>query len=682
MNNLAEKIKALPKNIKGYLTSLVSTNTNVEITSSFNVPSDRIVKIINLQSKFFVKEIPIADFPKMLKEASGLDEQKSKELALQFAGRKFLMVDDYFNGEASKLVISLGGKPDDFKADLEKQKADLKKEQAEIATEEKESKNKTEETSVDNSYVKKEAPKDVTPVSPEEEKHSIMNLFEEELLSILEIKKDDDIDLIQDLDREILEFLLNDEKFKASLETAISNNKQPLSSNQLIIDSQKAEPIAANWLRDLMKNNKGNDFNLALTDYLTQSDNFRKLNAGEKAIINNLFKLHHNLHYWPDSVATLPLEKWQIIPYNSSNEELSKTVNRSENVNITNNLKPEKEEKENQVNEPVVTPPRPAAAPTFHFNPKDEDEVAKIKEELVSTPSVDWPAWASEISKKSGLKLKDEVLNRRFINIIIARLKDVRDALETKDVMTRPTKVGGLGMEAVEADRLIKLIGEEIKVGSGSFGSKIKEEKTEQPIKSKGPILPAKREELKEALKASAEVTKQKLSSSVKFDLAHELAPPPPSLVKSEPVKPKAKLPMPEKKNLPPLRRPTRLPVGPKPRIDDVKPIAKLVGPVGELGNMNVVDFRRISPEANRAASKIMEMVDLLENDSFAERLAGIKAWRDSDLYRLYLSIGRESMLKGKLVKEVIEEKKKRGEPTLTEAEFEAIMDLNNKLRF
>jgi hypothetical protein len=118
-----------------------------------------------------------------------------------------------------------------------------------------------------------------------------------------------------------------------------------------------------------------------------------------------------------------------------------------------------------------------------------------------------------------------------------------------------------------------------------------------------------------------------------------------------------------------------------RPSVTDIIAPPRLVGPIEELRRLAVVDFRRLSRDPREANLKIRDKIDLLADRSFAERDRGVKAWQESAVNRLYLDILRLS-LEGKPVPEVIAVREKNGEPTLTKAEFDAIMDLNRKLRF
>ncbi len=119
-----------------------------------------------------------------------------------------------------------------------------------------------------------------------------------------------------------------------------------------------------------------------------------------------------------------------------------------------------------------------------------------------------------------------------------------------------------------------------------------------------------------------------------------------------------------------------------KVKMEDIKKVSKLGGTLEEVGSMSLVDFRRISKDTKITIAKIMGMFKLLEEDSFSKRLAGIKAWRKSPVNRLYLSLGQESIVKQKDIKEVIEIRKKDKKEYLSQEEFDAIMELNTKLRY
>ncbi|PLX27784.1 hypothetical protein C0583_00910 [Candidatus Parcubacteria bacterium] len=117
-----------------------------------------------------------------------------------------------------------------------------------------------------------------------------------------------------------------------------------------------------------------------------------------------------------------------------------------------------------------------------------------------------------------------------------------------------------------------------------------------------------------------------------------------------------------------------------KVRMEDIKHVSKLSGPEEELASMTLVDFRRLGDSPNERIDKIINMLNLLEEESFSKRMIGIKAWRKSPLNTMYRQLGQESMTKQKDIRELLYEKDES--ECMSKEEFDAVMQLNKKLRY
>ncbi len=111
-------------------------------------------------------------------------------------------------------------------------------------------------------------------------------------------------------------------------------------------------------------------------------------------------------------------------------------------------------------------------------------------------------------------------------------------------------------------------------------------------------------------------------------------------------------------------------------------PKSMVMGPVEELKAISLADFRKMADSPQEAAEKILEKISYLEDESLIKRAEGIKAWKQSELYKLYLQIGNLSLAQKKPVERVIFELREAGQPYLTPVEFQAIADLNNRLSY
>lgn len=324
----------------------------------------------------------------------------------------------------------------------------------------------------------------------------------------------------------------------------------------------------------------------------------------------------------------------------------------------------------------------------------------------------DFEKVALEIIQNTKLKtLKDpEGLKDRLKNIIISGLKGVRASIGLKEVLSRDVDKGGLGISGNDIDVLIKEIDKESK------NLLKKPKKTEKPEKE---VLIKKEKNVASDVQKSKQGDEKKGIEALRKQYSAEDASPidiksikkpttessvKPQIGKAKHIeqdskdqkkddsKPKAlKLDMPIK---PIVKRkadgvtmmdvvpPKQAMQGEKQKqsgtVDTRRP--KLVGPIGELQYMSLNDFRRISDDPQVRAEKILEKLDLLEEESYVQRVKGIKAWQECEVFDLYIQIGAEAMSEEKTLEEVISEYDKRGDQFLTKEEFFSINELNKKL--
>jgi len=108
----------------------------------------------------------------------------------------------------------------------------------------------------------------------------------------------------------------------------------------------------------------------------------------------------------------------------------------------------------------------------------------------------------------------------------------------------------------------------------------------------------------------------------------------------------------------------------------------KVMGPIDELGYMDLISFRRLDADLAKVGESIKEKIELLEEEGYAKRLEGIKAWRNSPINKLYLKIGQASINENKPIETIIDERNSAGKDYLNTREFEVVTDLNRDLRF
>jgi hypothetical protein len=243
-----------------------------------------------------------------------------------------------------------------------------------------------------------------------------------------------------------------------------------------------------------------------------------------------------------------------------------------------------------------------------------------------------------EIKKKFGLVFEDEILEKRFNNIIESYFKEIRNEIQTEEMLSRSKKIGGLELPKEKVDGIMKMIKEIKKNLDSSF---IQEKKTE------GGTILSSFKELKEAIEETVDYELKKVKKEEKKD----------------------EIPVQIKK-----------PISDEKIVEDISFKPKAVGPIEELKGIDLTDLRRWGKD--QTMEIIFEKINLLAEESIFKKAEAISAWRSSPLFNLYLEIGQEAIKKKKNLNEIIEERKRQNLPTLEIDEFEAIVNLNRKIRF
>ena|GEM_PF-2551877 len=334
----------------------------------------------------------------------------------------------------------------------------------------------------------------------------------------------------------------------------------------------------------------------------------------------------------------------------------------------------------------------PAAARFIQTSPSrllppahDEAEIALIKTELEKKLT---PASSSRdhkitesigsILNASKINFSTPELKTRFENIVRMRLRDIRGADETHTLLTLPQNQSGLGLPNSAADKIGKLIEAEVAALTGALrAEKKREDEGTTRIATRGAQNKANDAHAQE-LKALEERFITLAGKSKQLKEREVLLPPLPQNPKSVFRNPK---PAPEMK---PVLSPSSIApqVGGKPRVEDVKFTQKLTGPVEELRAMTIVEFRRLSKDAKEATLKVRDQIDLVKDQGHEKYVAAVHAWKESEPSRLYLELSRTALEKGTPIPAIITERARQNEPTLTVAEFQAILSLNSGLRF
>ncbi|MBI5022590.1 MAG: hypothetical protein HZC05_00245 [Candidatus Magasanikbacteria bacterium] len=377
-------------------------------------------------------------------------------------------------------------------------------------------------------------------------------------------------------------------------------------------------------------------------------------------------------------------------------------------------------------------PPPPSQAPVVPPKPSSPVFAQKKDSSIVLLPQNDRETAhiiehhdivAEKLIKESSLNVPLE-LQQRFIRIAVSRLKEVRGWVETRQKLMSPIAQGGMGFAYDDAERFLKLV--ESRKGeiasalpAGRQVAPRNDTKTvvapvvsvvakdsSTPFVAVAPLSARNDNKKDSSLRKLAETRndKSEIVSSRSVGARNDAktvpshndqktssdiikAPPQPLKIVSDASKrslavlgmAKEQIPPQPPKPAPKIAIP-QTPSG-RSKMEDVTYRPRLVGPVEELREMSLVDFRRLSPQAKVTADKIYAKIELLAEESYEKKILGVKAWQESEVNKIYLGLLNESVDAAKPVQKMIEERQVSGQPTITYEEFKVVMELNRRLR-
>ena len=301
------------------------------------------------------------------------------------------------------------------------------------------------------------------------------------------------------------------------------------------------------------------------------------------------------------------------------------------------------------------------AAKAAILKARDEDAVSVASNVVSASAQVARSAMDQavlSVMQEIGDLSLDEYRLKRLQSTISTRLTDVRNDIQTKSILQREVKVGGIELDHDAADRVAVLI----ERAYNTFRSAIVEEekkKIEQIMEGqKQKVEERKKRESEEHAKWYQEKMK---SSQVETDLQQQFAQAMQNMAAS----------------------PSPLPSGSH-QVDGVIAPAprRLKGLAEELGGMRWEDFRRLASTPEAAAEKVQQKLETLKAESFERWTEGVQAWRNSPIQRDYLSLVTESFGPGKPVAELVEAKHALDPRTPSSAEVSALIQLNGAIQF
>lgn len=289
--------------------------------------------------------------------------------------------------------------------------------------------------------------------------------------------------------------------------------------------------------------------------------------------------------------------------------------------------------------------PAPSAAKT--------DEEGTVRSKPVGNGSQAELEEATNVTlQKLGPTALDAYLTNRLRSLISTRLRDVRSAVQLRQMLERDAKVGGMGLPAEQAEAFAKAIEGSYAESRAAIAEE--EKKRIEATQSRQKL------HIEERRKRESEEHAEWYQSKVKATLNQEQE---------------------AKQVFQAMQAQVAARSVAAPTLDAVRAPTHLVGLNEELAGMTMAEFRRLAKTPQDAAAKLLQKLQTLQEESFERWTEGVEAWRRSPLQQQYLKLITESFSSGKPVAQLVEEKRAIDPSLPSPEELSAIIQLNSQIQ-
>ena len=280
-----------------------------------------------------------------------------------------------------------------------------------------------------------------------------------------------------------------------------------------------------------------------------------------------------------------------------------------------------------------------------------------LKESYINKDKINYEEIVNLVNQKFNIKTDNEILNERLKNIIISYLKDIRDDLETIDILSKNYKIGGGNLDVKLAREIVDFL------KKYKFKPKIeipRVKKKESEVLNKKDLVDVTVKHIDFSKIITKDKSKKVIdvrSKRIDIEKKEKELISPPSYNKDVKIHEIQEIK----------------------KTESFKQPKKILSTEEEFSKLTLEDLRKFqSPE--KFFEDLLSQLNEKKEFSIESFRKAVSQWRKSELYRLYLSIVQEGLINKMSIKEVIDNRKKTGKEYLTESEINLLVDFNTKI--
>lgn len=289
-NIYKEKLSKLPPWVRDYLDSMKSADYNILICDKYGIKKiEDVRKYLDLVSQIFFRELMLVSLFSKIKELFGLADDQARQMAIDLAGIRFMVIEEWLDKDVHQYIRDLGGDPNNYEKYIEEHNQALTEEDAYFDKEMK----SDEEQEEEELLADKENLKNI--------ELEVKDIFSNQIVDLLSWN---DEYLIGEVNAMVIHLLdVRDQVFKNELLNLFLENKRIITEKPIILDGKETLGTVGNWLKNFVSRQGGAMFDtVVLSDFVNNSENAKMLSSQEKEVLTKILLTYRNLKFFPESL--------------------------------------------------------------------------------------------------------------------------------------------------------------------------------------------------------------------------------------------------------------------------------------------------------------------------------------------------------------------------------------------
>ncbi len=149
-------------------------------------------------------------------------------------------------------------------------------------------------------------------LTTEEEFLRMQEFFKQGLVGALSLQPGE---LANEINEDLIDILTEKEVYRPVLEKSLTESRELIGKEKIVIGERESEPTCANWFKDFFAVSGVDSIDtVKIAKYIIESPNAKRLPKKDQEILRRLLLLYFNIKFFPAPFSEIPIDQWQVLP--------------------------------------------------------------------------------------------------------------------------------------------------------------------------------------------------------------------------------------------------------------------------------------------------------------------------------------------------------------------------------